>query len=116
MTARVEVPNDFSAIDYFASRKRIRQIPSNFHNQHLSCANENLRSRFTLREEGQVARLESPNRLGATLNCQANKSMSIPIAFCFGHLSARRSVQRRASALYVHHPSTGSVKRSFVEI
>jgi hypothetical protein len=36
-----------------------------FHNQHLSCANESLRSRLTLREEGEVAGLESPNGLGA---------------------------------------------------
>ena len=67
-----------------------------FHNQHLSCANESLRLRLTLRKEGWVAGLESPNGLGATLNCQANKSMSIPIALFFGHLSARGSVQRRA--------------------
>ena len=52
-----------------------------------SCANESLRSRLTLREEGQVAGLESPNGLGAMSNCQAPKLMSIAIALYFGHLS-----------------------------
>ena len=42
--------------------------------------------------------------------------MSIPIALCFGHLLARGSVQRRASALYIHYPSTRSAKRSFKEV
>ena len=33
--------------------------------QYFSCVDESLRSRLTLREEGQVAGLESPNALGA---------------------------------------------------
>src|SRR5947208_645845 len=41
-----------------------------------SCANENLRSRFTLRKEGEVAGLESPNGLGATPYSQADKIAS----------------------------------------
>ena len=48
----------------FYGRASTELLPA-FHDQHLSCANESLRSRLTLREEGQVAGLESPNGLGA---------------------------------------------------
>ena len=41
-----------------------------------SCANESLRSRLTLREEGQVAGLESPNGLGATTYFPVGKTWS----------------------------------------
>jgi hypothetical protein len=48
-----------------------------FHDQHLNCANESLRSRLTVREEGQVAGLESPNELGATPILSVSTTMSI---------------------------------------
>ena len=38
----------------------------NFRSQHLAYADGSLRSRFPCGEEGEVALLESPNRLGAT--------------------------------------------------
>jgi len=66
-TAPVEVVRDFPARSIVSLRQeRIRQIPHDFHNHYLSCANESLRTRLTLRKEGEVALLESPNRLGAT--------------------------------------------------
>jgi len=46
-----------------------------FHNQHLSCANESLRLRLILREEGQVAGLEPPNGLGASSTLSGIKTV-----------------------------------------
>jgi hypothetical protein len=57
-------------------KRQIAQIPLSVHNQHLSCTNESLRSRVTLREEGQMAGWESPNRLDATAEFQIRRKRS----------------------------------------
>ena len=87
---------------------RIRQIPCNFHNQHLSCANQSLRSRLTLREEGQVAGLESPNGLGATTYFQVGKIWSTQISKNFSGSS-----EERRSSLGEHVYRLGASSQSF---
>src|SRR5437016_1449421 len=47
-------------------------ILSDFHHQ-LHCCERSLRSRFTVREEGKVAWLESPNGLDATAEFQVHE-------------------------------------------
>src|SRR5207244_10012986 len=47
------------------ARKESPTILSDFHHQ-LHCCERSLRSRFTVREEGKVAWLKSPNGLDAT--------------------------------------------------
>jgi len=84
-----------------------------------SCANENLRSRVTLRKEGEVALLESPNGLDATSDCQADKLTSITIVehYChaprFAAFAWASSSAKRAKYLRESRPSGNGVRVPF---
>src|SRR5438477_5657124 len=60
------------------ARKGSPTILSDFHHQ-LNCCERSLRSRFTAREEGKVAWLESPNGLDATAEFQVHQKSSTKI-------------------------------------
>src|SRR5437762_11277487 len=79
------------------ARKGYPTILSDFHHQ-LHCCERSLRSRFSVREEGKVAWLESPNGLNATAECQVHEKSSTKIFRNFlrilirfwGHIRVRR--------------------------
>src|SRR5437899_4338260 len=60
------------------ARKGSPTILSDFHHQ-LHCCERSLRSRFTVREEGKVSWLESPNQLDATAESQVHEKSSMKI-------------------------------------